>query len=140
VVLLFPNRGVAIYFFYDSLIIKSRGKIHMAKNRFAVVEPERRTMDGILFSSKKEMVRYAELKLLEKAKEISNLELQPKWHVHINGKLFCTYTADFAYQTKGGEVVVEELKSTGTAKDAAYRLRKKAAELYWGINVTVIIK
>lgn len=112
----------------------------MAKNRFAVVEPERRTMDGIVFASKKEMIRYAELKLLEKAKEIHNLEVQPKFHVSIKDKLFCTYTADFTYLDKNGMTVIEELKSTGTAKDAAYRLRKKAAELYYGIKINVIIK
>ena len=112
----------------------------MAKNRFAVVEPERRTMDGFVFASKKEMLHYADLKMLQKAKEIINLELQPKFPVHINGNLFGTFTADFAYDTKVGERVIEELKSTGTAKDAAYRLRKKAAEMYHGIKVNVIIR
>ena len=34
-------------------------------------------VDGILFDSKKEAKRYAELKFLEKAGEISNLVLQP---------------------------------------------------------------
>jgi hypothetical protein len=38
-----------------------------------------------------------------------------------------------------GKVIIEEVKSTGTMKDAAYRLRKKAAELYHGIEVTVYI-
>ena len=112
----------------------------MSKNRFSVVEPDRRTMDGKLFASKKEMLRYADLKMLERAKEISKLEMQPKFAVFINDKPFCTYTADFRYVDKNGEVVIEELKSTGTAKDAAYRLRKKAAELYHGIKVNVIIK
>lgn len=112
----------------------------MSKNRFLVVEPDRRTMDGKLFASKKEMLRYADLKMLERAKEISKLEMQPKFAVSINDKPFCTYTADFRYVDKNGEVVIEELKSTGTAKDAAYRLRKKAAELFHGIKVNVIIK
>ena len=118
----------------------------MAKNRFAVVEPERRTMDGFVFASKKEMLHYADLKMLQKAKEISNLELQPKFPVFLESKdktkegLLCTYTADFAYNTKDGERVIEQLKSSGTAKDAAYRLRKKAAEMYYGIKVNVIIR
>src|SRR3990167_2192701 len=37
------------------------------------------TVDGIRFDSKKEAVRYCELKLLEKAGEIESLELQPKF-------------------------------------------------------------
>jgi 5-keto 4-deoxyuronate isomerase len=108
-------------------------------NRFSVSPVEERTMGGIVFASKKEMKRYAELRLLERAGEISDLELQPEFRVSINGQHYCTYTADFAYTEKGGRVI-EELKSTGTAKDAAFRLRKKAAELYYGIKVKVIIK
>jgi hypothetical protein len=33
-------------------------------------------------------------------------------------------------------VIYEEVKSTGSVKDAAYRLRKKAAELYHGVKIT----
>lgn len=109
------------------------------KNRFAVSPIDERTLDGITFASKKEMKRYAELKLWVRAKEISDLELQPEFRVSINDQHYCTYTADFAYTLKG-ERIIEELKSTGTAKDAAYRLRKKAAELFHGIKIKVIIR
>ena len=108
-------------------------------NRFKVSPIEERTLGGIVFASKKEMKRYAELRLLERAGEVQDLELQPEFRVSINGEHFCTYTADFSYIEKG-QRVIEELKSTGTAKDAAYRLRKKAAELFYGIKVRVIIK
>ena len=109
------------------------------KNRFNVAPVVERTMDGIVFASKKELKRYAELKLLQRAGEVQDLELQPEFRVSINDQHYCTYTADFAY-TQKGERIVEELKSTGTAKDAAYRLRKKAAELFYGIKIKVIIK
>lgn len=109
------------------------------KNRFSVAPVDERTMDGIVFASKKEMKRYAELRLLQRAGEIKDLELQPEFRVSINDHHYCTYTADFAY-TEKGERIIEELKSTGTAKDAAYRLRKKAAELFCGIKIKVIIK
>lgn len=109
------------------------------KNRFSVAPIADRTMDGVVFASKKELKRYAELRLLQRAGEVQDLELQPEFRVSINGQHYCTYTADFAY-TEKGERVVEELKSTGTAKDAAYRLRKKAAELFYGIKIKVIIK
>ena len=36
----------------------------------------KQTIDGHVFASKKEAQRYSELKMLEKAGEISNLELQ----------------------------------------------------------------
>ena len=61
-------------------------------------------VDGIRFSSKKEARRYQELKLLEKAGVISNLELQPRFEFEINDKLLkyssgrkVTYFADFRY-------------------------------------------
>jgi hypothetical protein len=108
-------------------------------NRFKVSPVEERTLGGVVFASKKEMKRYAELQLLQRAGEVQDLELQPEFRVSINDQHFCTYTADFAY-TEKGQRVIEELKSTGTAKDAAYRLRKKAAELFYNIKVKVIIK
>jgi hypothetical protein len=109
------------------------------KNRYRVVPVEERTLDGTVFASKKEMMRYAELKLHSRAGLISDLELQPQFVVSINGKHYCTYTADFKY-TRDGECVIEELKSSGTVKDAAYRLRKKAAELFYGIKIEVLVK
>jgi len=109
------------------------------KNRYKVSPVQERTLDGIVFASKKEMNRYAELKLHSRAGIISDLELQPEFKVSINGIHYCTYTADFRY-TRDGQCVIEELKSSGTVKDAAYRLRKKAAELFYGIKIEVIVK
>lgn len=99
-----------------------------------------RTIDGIVFASKREAARYAQLKLAEKAGFIKNLELQPAYPVQINGEHYCTYTPDFRYiESETGKQIIEEVKSTGTMREAAYRLRKKAAELYYGIEVTVFI-
>lgn len=69
-----------------------------------------KTRDGsILFDSKREAERYRELKLLEAAKEISSLRLQPKWQLMCSGRAVkirskgfpngrkATYTADFTY-------------------------------------------
>lgn len=104
------------------------------KGRFPVAPKEQRTMDGIVFDSKREMERYAHLKMLQACGVISHLELQPSFTVNINGKKLCTYSADFAYFENGNRIV-EDVKSSGTRKDGAYRLRKKAAELQFFINV-----
>jgi len=104
------------------------------------------TVDGRRFPSKREAKRYGELMLLQRAGEISDLQLQPAFPVQINGKPFCVYHADFAYKanssesTKGCERIVEEVKSSGTRKDPSYRLRRKAAELYHGITVEEILR
>ena len=110
-------------------------------SRFPVADKRSRFLDGILFDSKKERDRYAELKLLDRAGEISALGVHPRFLVDINGKRFCVYTPDFYYWDKRTkEIVYEEVKSTGTRKDAAYRLRRKAAELFYDIKVTEVIR
>jgi hypothetical protein len=44
------------------------------------------TIDGITFDSKKEAQRYCELRLLQKAGEITHLELQPAFRLAIDGR------------------------------------------------------
>ena len=109
--------------------------------RFKVSPKADRTLDGITFDSKKEMMRYAELKLLQRAGCISDLECQIACPVSISGKKFCTYTMDFRYfDKKAARWILEEVKSSGTAKDEAYKLRRKAAELYWDMKITEVIR
>ena len=78
-----------------------------------------------MFDSKKERDRYCELKILEKAKAITDLKRQVKYVlVEKKGKERETsYIADFVYK-KGNEVVVEDVKSKAT-KTPLYRLKKK---------------
>ena len=116
------------------------GVVTERRGRFAVSAKPDRTVDGTLFDSKKEATRYAELKLLQRAGEIECLEIQPSWNIEINGKHYCRYSADFSYIDKRRGSIIEEVKSTGTAKDAAYRLRRKAAELAHGIVVTEVLR
>ena len=76
-------------------------------------------IDGITFDSKKEGNRYAELKILEKAKLISGLILQPSFEicprVIWNGKTLRkrVYKADFQYWEKG-QHIVEDVKGMRT--------------------------
>jgi len=118
----------------DAIRAASRAR----RSRFQVAPKIERTLDGITFASKKEATRYATLKLLERTGKIRDLKLQPKFPVEIGGKHFCTYTADFSYYDETGRLVIEDTKSSGSAKDAAYRLRKKAAELEYWMTVTEV--
>ena len=87
-------------------------------------------IDGIQFDSQKEGSRYKELKLLERAGEISNLELQPKFVLQEgfkkNGKTYKAiyYIADFKYEEKG-QVVVEDSKGIETD---VFKLKHKLFE------------
>ncbi len=64
------------------------------------------------FASKKECRRAEELTLLEKAREIYNLEFQPKYALCSKPKI--TYTADFRYRDytrpSSDVIVVEDSK------------------------------
>jgi hypothetical protein len=104
------------------------------RGRFPVAPKAERTIDGIVFASKRQAKRYVQLKTLEKSGVISHLEREPEFKVSINGHHYCRYRADFAY-FHDGKRVIEDVKSSGTAKDAAYRLRKRAAELQFFIQV-----
>ena len=85
-------------------------------------------VDNIPFDSKAEAARYQELKLLEKAGEIRNLQLQPRFELVPKlpcGERAAYYTADFSYRdmTKGNKLVVEDVK--GYKQETSYVLRRK---------------
>lgn len=98
------------------------------------------TLDGITFDSAKEARRYAELRLLERAGQIFNLQRQvpfvliPK-QVR-DGKTIerpVVYKADFVY-TENGKEVVEDVKSTAT-KTKEYVLKRKLLLWQYGIQI-----
>ena len=101
-------------------------------------------IDGITFDSMKEANHYAELRLLEKAGEISDLELQSPFvlqpgFAHKGQKYQpIKYVADFVYLDKDGARVVEDVKSPATRKDKVYQLKKKMMLYVHGIEIKEI--
>lgn len=87
-------------------------------------------IDGYLFDSIAEANRYKGLKLLERAKKISNLELQPHFLLQEsfrkNGKTYrkVEYIADFKY-TENGRIIVEDVKGMQTD---VFKLKHKLFE------------
>ena len=87
-------------------------------------------VDGITFDSKKEAQRWSELKLLERAHVITNLQRQVTF-VLIPKQVregycverACTYKADFVYKANG-KTVVEDVKSPIT-KTREYIIKRK---------------
>jgi hypothetical protein len=86
------------------------------------------TVNGITFDSKREANRYCELALLEKAGQITELELQKEFTLipsqRIDGKVVeraCKYKADFSYM-ENGKHIVEDTKGFKT-KD--YIIKRK---------------
>ena len=89
------------------------------------------TIDGVRFASTKEGKRYQELKLLERAGEISRLELQPRYDITINGVKVCTYVGDFRYFTKAKQVL-EDVKGM---KTPLYRLKAKLVRALYNVEI-----
>lgn len=110
-------------------------------------------LDGIAFDSRKEAKRYAELKLLEKAGEITGLDRQVKFDLvpaqyeeyERTGKsgqplkpgkrcveLSVCYVADFCYRDKDGAYIVEDTKGYKT-KD--YVIKRKLMRYMLGIAI-----
>lgn len=96
--------------------------------------------DGHTFDSAKERDRYATLRLLERAGEIRNLRLQPKYPITINGMTVCKVIGDFEYWPRGGGEfpVVEDVKSVFTRKLPVYRLKAKLFRAVYGFEITEV--
>jgi hypothetical protein len=107
----------------------------MARNKFGAIKT---TVEGVTFDSKREARRWQELKLLERAGEISRLERQVKFPLTVEGHLIANYTADFQYYTtKPKARVVEDVKGGGTLKLPAFVLKKKLMKAIYGIELLV---
>ena len=94
----------------------------------------RTVVNGITFASKAEAARYRELVAMQKAKMISDLQIQQPFSLLVNGKLVCKYMADFTYKF-GSTPIVEDVKGVRTA---VYRLKAKLMLACYGITITEI--
>ena len=92
---------------------------------------EARTVDNILFASRKEAKRYMELRLAQNIGLIGELELQPTFDLSVNGVLICRYKADFRYR-QDRQQVVEDAKGFKTPE---YKLKKKLMKAIHNIEI-----
>ena len=112
----------------DARLPSTAMRVGAPYSKFKAVPTE---VDGIRFASKKEAKRYQELKLLERAGEISRLELQPRYDITINGVKVCTYVADFRYFGKAKQIV-EDCKGF---KTPLYRLKSKLVRALYNVEI-----
>lgn len=114
------------------------------------------TVDGIKFDSQKEANRYVELKILERAGEIQNLQMQvpyillptqyetvteytPKTHkpksVQKVVEKQVKYIADFQYK-QDGKTIVEDVKGYRDGQAyALFKLKRKLMLYFHGIKI-----
>ena len=100
-------------------------------------------VDGHRFASQKEARRYQELRLLERAGTIQNLQPQFRLPLLAHGPdgpvPVGYYLADFYYlDLDCGVEVLEDVKSPATRRLAAYRLKKRLVEATYGITITEV--
>lgn len=97
-------------------------------------------VDGFYFDSAKEARRYGELKLMQKAGQISDLQMQVPFEVipgvvsEETGRVMqkpAAYVADFTYR-KDGKFIVEDAKGYRTE---GYKLKKKLMLWRHGIQI-----
>ena len=90
-------------------------------------------IDGIRFASRKEAQRYTELRLLERAGQISGLRLQVPYELipkHGRERAI-KYIADFVYN-EDGQTIVEDVKGYRTD---VYKLKRRLMYERYGIEI-----
>ena len=91
--------------------------------------------DGIKFDSKLEAERYAQLKMMERAGVIRDLELQPEYELipsfKKDGKTWrkTVYKADFRYiLAEDDKTIIEDVKGSTAVITDVFRLKQKLFE------------
>lgn len=105
---------------YDNYM-KLKGKDKMVKKSTkSKYNNKKTTIDGITFDSKREAEYYCQLKLLEKAKVIKILELQPRFELQPTFKKngvthrSIVYVADFKILNEHNEIEIIDVKGMKT--------------------------
>lgn len=94
-------------------------------------------VDGRRFDSKAEARRYSQLKLLQRAGIIADLECQKRYPLTAHGQAICVYVADFAYTDLQRRVAVaEDVKGVETD---VFRIKAKMFRAeYPGVELRVV--
>lgn len=110
----------------------------MYRNSAGKYKAKKITVDGIVFDSQKEASRYRELRLLEQAGAIEDLQMQVAFELipkqTEKGKCVersCKYIADFVYREKG-QMIVEDVKGFKTPE---YTIKRKLMRFIHGIGI-----
>lgn len=92
------------------------------------------------YASKAEAKRAEDLKLLERAGEITDLEEQREFVLiskSDHGRAI-KYRCDYCYR-RDGRFIVEDVKSVFTAKNPVYRLKKRLMAEVYGIEILEVV-
>lgn len=116
-----------------NIYMKSKSKMRNVKVMY----------DNILFHSKKEAARYADLKLLARGGVIKDLKLQVPFELVPKqpGERAVKYYADFTYyDNRINKFVIEDTKSDFTRKKDSYIIKRKLVKLQYTNEDTVFLE
>ena len=96
---------------------------------------------GLTFDSRWEAERWGQLKSMERAGAIDQLERQIKYELNVNGQKICSYIADYTYllldEDGSSRFIVEDAKGVLTPE---FRLKKKLMLAIHGIDILLTFK
>jgi hypothetical protein len=122
----------------DLAALKRRGGVRNKYNAKKV------TIDNFSFDSKREAVRYQQLKAMLHAGLIHTLKIHPVFPIVYQETRICDVELDFAYTTCDkrfpslqGVRVYEDVKSAGTNTPMS-KLKRKLVEAFHGIRVELV--
>jgi hypothetical protein len=95
-----------------------------------------RWIGDVWFPSNAEADRYEQLVEMQEMGTIADLEVHPTFPCRVNGRLVCTYLADFRYRIKpgklGSRVLIEDVKGMRTL---LYTVKKRLVEALYPIEI-----
>lgn len=104
--------------------------------------PECGSQEIQYFASKKELQRWAHLRLGVRAGLYSHLRVQPEFPIVINGMKICTYRADFQYtDLQQKKMIVEDVKGSANPKhlDPVFKLKMKMVRAVYGLEIKIVV-
>jgi hypothetical protein len=96
---------------------------------------KRCVIDGIKFDSLVEGQHYAELKIRERAGEITELTVHPRYPIIINKRQVCIVELDFSYRDKEGHTHFIDCKGMDTALS---KLKRKLVLACHGVAIELV--
>ena len=90
------------------------------------------------FDSTKEHAKWIELRGRLVSGKFKSLERQITFGLTVNGRLICSYIADFVITHLDGRVEVQDTKSDFTRKHPVYRIKKKLMLAVHGIEIVEV--
>jgi hypothetical protein len=111
-------------------------KARQTRNKFKAVATKE---DGYRFLSLLELRRYRDLKLMQRAGEIQDLEVHPRYPIIWPGTdtKICVVELDFQYRDSRGTLRVEDTKGLDNILS---KMKRKLVEAAYGFTVELVTK